>query len=141
MQYMARVEIHNATREMYERLHAAMEAESFNRTLTDEVTHKQSKMPIGAYWAESSNDRWAVMEAAKRAALPIDATAEIVVSGDGRIIFFNCPDAGADYSLPASMGLYGSLSRTRSTLGGLTGAIPAAPSLGPSPQFGGSFGR
>jgi len=92
MQYMVRVEIHHKDRETYDLLHSAMEAESFSRTLTDEKTLEKVHMPTGAYWTEALADRWAVLESAKRAALPIDPTAEIVVSGDGRIVFFNCPN-------------------------------------------------
>ena len=92
MQYMVRVEIHNASRETYDRLHSAMEAESFSRTLTADGTGKKSHMPIGAYWTETSSDAWTVMEAAKRAALPIHAGAEIVVCGGPRLVFYNCPE-------------------------------------------------
>ena len=91
-QYMVRVEIHHADRETYERLHSAMEAESFSRTLTAASNGKKSHMPIGTYWTESANSEWVILEAAKRAALSIDPTAEIVVSGSGRLVFFNCPD-------------------------------------------------
>jgi hypothetical protein len=111
MQYMARVEIHNASRETYDRLHSAMEAQSFSRTLTKAGTGERCRMPIGAYWIESSGDAWSVLDAAKRAALPIDWTAEIVIAGAGPLVFYNCP--GEDpYSGLA--GLYALMSTTPS---------------------------
>jgi hypothetical protein len=105
MQYMARVEIHHADRETYERLHSAMEAESFTRFLIGARDGKKYHMPIGTYWTESSNGAEAAIESAKRAALPIDAKAEITVSGAGQIIFFNCPEVVS--VLPyANLGLF-----------------------------------
>jgi hypothetical protein len=127
MQYMVRVEIHRADRETYDRLHSAMEAESFIRTLTAEGSGKKYKMPIGAYWVESANDRWTVLEAAKRAALRIDPTAEIVVSGGGQIVFFNCPDEVVEHPLAAMLGMYPALSSTKSTYGSLLGLVPEQP--------------
>jgi hypothetical protein len=103
MQYMARVEMHKKDRETYERLHAAMATESLIRILTAENSGKRSKMPIGTYWMESSGDAWSVMDAAKRAALPIDATAEIVVSGGPQIVFYNCPEEVPESPLAAML--------------------------------------
>jgi hypothetical protein len=88
MQYSARVEIHN---NQYDLLHSAMALEGFKRILTAEGTGVQYHMPIGHYWIETTNDRCAVLAAARRAALTVDARAEIVVSGDGRIVFSGCP--------------------------------------------------
>jgi hypothetical protein len=88
MQYSSRVEIHNNE---YDRLHISMAMEGFKRVLTAEGTGVQYHMPIGHYWIETSDDRWKVLEAAKRAALSVDPRAAIVVSGDGRIVFYGCP--------------------------------------------------
>jgi len=90
MQYMVRVEIHNADRWVYDRLHAAMAVESLSRVITGARDGKKYHMPIGTYWTEAIGDAWTVVEAAKRAALPIDARAEIAVSGDGQIVFYGC---------------------------------------------------
>lgn len=93
MQFMVRVEIHKADRETYESLHAAMAVESISRVMTGAQDGKKYHMPIGTYWAETTGDAWTVLEAAKRAALPLDPRAEIAVSGAGQIVFFNCPEA------------------------------------------------
>ena len=104
MQFTAYVEIHRTDRETYERLHQAMAAEFFSRVLTDGKTGKKYEMPLGHYWKESTMDRWAVLAAAERAALPIDPRARIVVSGSGEIVFNgNCPEVAEDQS----SGLYG----------------------------------
>lgn len=93
MQYTARVEIHNGS---YDQLHTAMALESFSRNLTS--GGKQYHMPIGEYWKESSGDAWAILADAKRAALSVDANANIVVSGDPRIVFYNCTEVVPEMS-------------------------------------------
>lgn len=90
MQYSARVEIHNASSETYERLHAAMEAQGFNRFVTDNVTRKRYHAPTGMYSTDSSAGIRTVMLTVLRAALPIDPGAEIVVSGPEGCHLFNC---------------------------------------------------
>ena len=100
---MVRTEIHNASRETYDRLHAAMAAESISRTMTGTRDGKKYHMPIGTYWAETASDAWTVLEAAKRAALPIDPRAEIAVSGEGQIVFFNCPEVVQEHPLAAML--------------------------------------
>jgi hypothetical protein len=90
MQFLARVEIHNADLQTYYRLHAAMEAESFSRVITGANDFKQYKMPIGTYWTEAFDDSWEALTAAQRAALPIDTAAQIVLFGAGQILFQNC---------------------------------------------------
>jgi hypothetical protein len=106
MQIMARVEIHKADRDTYDRLHCAMEAESYIRTLTAEGTGEKSHMPTGTYWTEAWTDRWAAIEAAKRAALPIDPCAEITVCGEGRIVYYNCPKVVEVGPLASMFGAY-----------------------------------
>jgi hypothetical protein len=131
MQYMARVEIHRADRETYERLHSAMEAESFTRTLTAESDGKKYQMPIGAYWVETSKDAWAVLEAAKRAALPIDPGAEIVISGGPQLVFFNCPKRDVVSPIASLLRLATVPSNTLGINGYLTGLAPAQPAKAP----------
>jgi hypothetical protein len=87
MQFMVRVEFHYASLTSYERLHVAMANESFSRVLTSARTGQTKPMPPGTYWCEFSTDPWIVLEAAKRAALPIDSAADIVVSGAGQIVY------------------------------------------------------
>jgi hypothetical protein len=100
---MVRVEIHKADRETYDWLHAAMAAESISRVVTGARDGKKYHMPIGTYWAETTGDAWTVLEAAKRAALPIDPRAEIAVSGVGQIVFFNCPEVVPERPLAAML--------------------------------------
>src|SRR5579871_4616063 len=70
MQFLARVEIHNADLQTYYRLHAAMEAESFSRVITGATDFKQYKMPMGTYWSDDFDDSWEALTAAQRAAFP-----------------------------------------------------------------------
>ncbi len=90
MQFLARIEIHNADLQTYYRLHAAMEAESFSRVITDTNDLKQYKMPLGTYWTDAFNDSWAAFNAARRAVAPLDANAQIVLFGGGQMLFQNC---------------------------------------------------
>ena len=107
MQFMARIEIHNADLQTYYRLHAAMEAESFSRVITDTNDLKQYKMPLGTYWTDTFSDSWAAFNAARRAVAPIDANAQIVLFGGGQMLFQNCklyaehPAAGLHRFVPA----------------------------------------
>jgi hypothetical protein len=116
MQYMVRTEMHNASREMYDSLHAAMGAESFNRILTNENNLKKSRMPTGTYWIESSADAWTILEAAKRAALSVDRSVEIVVSGGPKLVYYNCADEVPEHPLAAMLAI------------GLRAPLPAPPS-------------
>ena len=90
MPFLARVEIHNADMPTYYRLHAAMEAESFKRVITGANDFKQYRMPHGTYWTDAFEDIWEAFNAAQRAALPIDATAQVILCGAGPILFQNC---------------------------------------------------
>lgn len=116
MQYMVRTEMHNASREMYDSLHAAMAAESFSRVLTNAKNLKTSMMPIGTYWIESSADEWTVLEAAKRAALPVDRSIEIVVSGGPQLVYYNCADEVPVHPFAALLGLRASVPAPPSSL-------------------------
>ena len=80
MQFLARIEIHNADLQTYYRLHAAMEAESFSRVITDTNDLKQYKMPLGTYWTDVFNDSWAAFNAARRAVAPIDVDQQIQIA-------------------------------------------------------------
>lgn len=127
MQYMVRTEMHNASREMYDSLHAAMGAESFSRILTNANNLKKSMMPIGTYWIESSADAWTILEAAKRAALSVDRSIEIVVSGGPQLVYYNCADEVPVRPLAAMLGI------------GLRAPAPSsslfAPTMGAYPQL------
>ena len=90
MPFLARVEIHNADLPTYYRLHAAMEAESFKRVITGANDFKQYRMPLGTYWTDAFEDSWEAFNAAQRAALPIDETAQVILCGAGPILFQNC---------------------------------------------------
>jgi hypothetical protein len=90
MQFLARIEIHNADLQTYYRLHAAMEAESFSRVITDTNDLKQYKMPLGTYWTDAFSDSWAAFNAARRAVVPIDMNAQILIFGGGQMLFQNC---------------------------------------------------
>jgi len=90
MPFLACVEIHNADLPTYYRLHAAMEAESFKRVITGANDFKQYRMPLGTYWTDAFDDSWEAFNAAQRAALPIDATAQVILCGTGPILFQNC---------------------------------------------------
>jgi len=67
-----------------------MEAESFSRFLTDDDSRQRYHAPTGTYWMDSSQGISAVFAAAQRAVLPIDSSAEIVVSGPEGFRFLNC---------------------------------------------------
>jgi hypothetical protein len=115
MHFLARVEIHNPDLQTYYRLHAAMDSESFSRVITGANDFKQYKMPIGTYWTDAFEDSWEALNAAQRAAFPIDASAQIVLFGAGQILFQNCkqyvkgPLAGLSAFLQSDP--YGSLPR------------------------------
>ncbi len=126
MQYMVRVEIHKADRETYDRLHAAMAAEFISRTMTGTRDGKNYHMPIGTYWTETAGDAWTVLEAAKRAALTIDAGAEIVVSGAGQIVFFNCPEVVPEPFYASLLGSLFAQASTSSPYGRLTDLVPSS---------------
>ena len=90
MQYMIRIEMNGATAEMYTRLHLRAAVESLDRFLTNSATLQRSHAPTGTYWTEAYSSEWDVLEAAKRAVLPIDAKAEIVVSGGPQLVYYHC---------------------------------------------------
>jgi hypothetical protein len=130
---MVRVEIHHAGLTTYERLHAAMAAESFSRTLTSAKTGSKRPMPIGTYWAEFSADPWVVLEAPKRAALPIDSSADIVVSGAGQIVYY--PEVPKPKNLLAPL----RLPESQPAVEGLFAGLFTTPPPLANPK-GGSFG-
>jgi hypothetical protein len=126
MQYMVRVEIHGADLATYERLHAAMAANSMSRILTADKSGKRYHTPIGTYWAESAGDVWGVLEAAKCAVLPIDPRAEIMVSAAGPITFFNCPEAPPEQSYSSFLGSLFAQAGGPSPYGSLANLVPAS---------------
>lgn len=92
MQYMIRIELHNAKDEsLYERLHALAAAEYLSRTLTNSVTGEKSQALTGTYWTEAYSTWQEVMAAAKRAASTVHRSFGVMVAGDGTIHYFNCP--------------------------------------------------
>jgi hypothetical protein len=93
MQAMVRVELHRATEAAYQILHFSMAGAGFSRILRSSRTGKLSYMPAGTYWTELSPDPYVVLEAAQKAALIIDRTAEIVVSVGNQIVYCQCQDA------------------------------------------------
>lgn len=64
---MTRIELHDADYDDYETLHAAMEKEGFDRTITsdDNVTYH---LPTAEYYRSAQLTRAQVLESAKRAA-------------------------------------------------------------------------
>lgn len=92
MQFMARIEMHHATDEMYATLHSRMEAASFSRFVIDSVSGKKHHMPTGAYWTESYANSQQVITTAIQAATEVDPNVSIVVSGGNEPIrFYNLP--------------------------------------------------
>jgi len=67
-----------------------MASESFSRFLTDDDSRQTYHAPTGTYWIDSYSGISAVFAAAQRATLPIDGTAEIVISGPEGFRFLNC---------------------------------------------------
>lgn len=93
MQYMVRVELYNyASRDDYNRLHAAMLCESFSRTLTAEGTGKRYEALTGTYWIEAMSDGLTVLEKARRAAASIYSAFGVMVAGSGHLYFLGCPE-------------------------------------------------
>ena len=93
MPYLARVEINNPNREVYDRLHSAMEAKSFSRVVTGALDRKRRKLPPGTYLTESYEDAWSAIAAARSAAQLVDPAAQIVIAGgEIEILFENCPE-------------------------------------------------
>lgn len=76
---MTRIELHDADSDDYEILHAAMEAEGFERTITsyDGVTYH---LPTAEYYRETNLTRQEVLDAAKHAATETDRKFGAVVT-------------------------------------------------------------
>jgi len=92
MQYMIRIELHDAKDEsLYERLHTQAAAENLSRTLTDSATGEKSQALTGTYWTEAYSTWQDVMAAAKRAASTVHRSFGVMVAGDGIIHYYNCP--------------------------------------------------
>ena len=64
---MTRVELHSATYQDYETLHAAMESQGFARTITSDQG-VEYMLPTAEYYREGQLTRDQVIESAKRAA-------------------------------------------------------------------------
>ena len=127
MQFMVRVELRSPTLEKYTHLHRALAAERIHSSLTAEDTKKRYRMPNGTFWANFSASPWEVLDAAKRAAFPIDPRARIVVSGGSKVVFVNCP-IEEEPSLKASFA---------SLIGLGSDALPRHPRLAPVPSYSG----
>jgi len=91
MQYMVRIEMHREGSEAYRLLKAAEKAQGFSHTLTAEGSGNQRGTPTGVCWMETPNDAWFVLEAAKRAVLPIDPDAMILVAGGPQFVYHGYP--------------------------------------------------
>ena len=65
--FMTRIELHNASNEDYEILHAAMEKEGFKRTITS-VEGTEYYLPTAEYYRISQLSIQEILESAKRAA-------------------------------------------------------------------------
>ncbi len=92
MQFMVRVELYDgASRETYDLLHQAMTSQAFNRYLTMEGSGRRFETLTGTYWIESASSGMEILEAARRAASSVYSAFGIMVAGDGRISFLNCP--------------------------------------------------
>ena len=83
---------HHASESTYEPLHQRMAAEKCSRVLTNAHNGKKHHLPIGTYWTESCGSVSEAIDAAKIAALPLDAKAEFAVAGDGNLMFYGCPE-------------------------------------------------
>ena len=103
MQYMTRPEIHHADEATYELLHLRMASEGWSRFLTDSMTRGQHHAPTGIYWTETARNESEAMESVKRAVLPVDPNAQIVVAGGPQIVFYNCAPVAASLPIPTRM--------------------------------------
>ena len=89
---MARVELHAAQGDDYERLHTAMAALGFYRTAraTDGVLHK---LPTGMYWVESQYNTQTVLGFAQNVLRSVGKTGEITVTCSQETWFAGLPRA------------------------------------------------
>jgi hypothetical protein len=132
MFFMARVEIHKAPHE-YDYLHNAMAAVHFDRFITGATDRKRHHLPTGTYVIETaSSDIVGILDIAKRAALTVVPSPEIVVSGNGQIIFYNCPEFVEDNSLSNLLALFAQQAPTTSWIDAFkTPPTPVADYLSP----------
>jgi len=77
--FMTRVELHAADEDDYEALHAAMEQEGFDRTITsgDGVTYH---LPTAEYYRSAQLTQQQVLDSAKRAAATTGKSYAVVVT-------------------------------------------------------------
>lgn len=84
MKYTVRVELHRATIDDYEQLHAAMKAAGFSRFITDRDNVKYH-LPTAEYNYEGDASRDQVLEKARRAASTTGLSyAVLVTESNGR---------------------------------------------------------
>ncbi|CAI1819527.1 Uncharacterised protein [Serratia fonticola] len=91
--YFARVEVFDCSREEYEKLHDAMEAIGFNKTITGDSGSAKA-LPDGTYVGSSSDDVTTVKDLIKKTAKPF--------SSKGPAIFVCRYDDWAAFLYPAS---------------------------------------
>lgn len=77
--FTTRVELHKAAEKEYERLHEAMEAEGFSRTITT-TSGREYHLPTAEYSFKGESTIEDVLAAAKRAAKTTGKVSEILVT-------------------------------------------------------------
>jgi hypothetical protein len=77
--YLTRVELHNADADDYETLHAAMEAEGFDRTIVG-GDGKTYQLPTAEYYRQTNLNRAQVLESAQQAAAKTKKSHGIIVA-------------------------------------------------------------
>jgi hypothetical protein len=82
--YMTRVELHNASYTDYETLHAAMEKEGFERTITSSQGAKYH-LPTAEYYRITNLSINDVLQSAERAANVVRKNYSVVVSETVRV--------------------------------------------------------
>jgi hypothetical protein len=85
--YMTRVELHHATEEDYETLHAAMEAQGFERTITS-AERRVYHLPTAEYYRATNLQRGQVLESAKAAATTTGRRYAVVVTESNGLTWF-----------------------------------------------------
>jgi hypothetical protein len=88
--FMTRVELHNGTAQDYQRLHDAMQARQFSRTITDSQNIRYH-LPTAEYSSFGNIDTNGVLELAKAAVRAIGKTASIVTSETVNTFFNGLP--------------------------------------------------
>lgn len=90
--FTIRVELHRATEDDYDQLHAAMEDQGFSRyvTSTDGITYH---LPTAEYSIESDSSALSVLESAKSAAASTRRGYEVLVTKSAERRWYNLEKA------------------------------------------------